>query len=261
MSNASAQKTHGRYAWYELVTTDAAAAKTFYGDVVGWRMQESPMPGMTYTLLMTGDTQVGGLMPMPKAACDAGAKPGWVGYISVDDVDAAATKVQSLGGVLHQAPMDIPGVGRFAMVADPQGATFNLFKSLQPGGASAPDAPGHIGWHELHTSDWPKAYGFYGAMFDWQKGDAIDMGGIGTYQLFNITDAVGGAMFNSPAAQQMPYWQYYFSVGDIDAAVKRVTAGGGRIMHGPQEVPGGAWVVQGADPQGALFALHGTRAN
>jgi predicted enzyme related to lactoylglutathione lyase len=247
------------FVWYELMTSDVAAAKAFYTNVVGWSTQDMPMPGMTYTLLRSGDTQVGGMMPLPKEACDAGMKPCWVSYLEADDVDGAAAKVQSLGGKIYRAPADIPNVGRFAVVADPQGASFNLFKPSQPGRRNVSSEPGHIGWHELHTNDSPQALDFYNAMFGWLKGDGMDMGPMGTYQLFTIGAAAVGAMFNSPAAQARPFWLYYFNVGDIDAAAKRVSDGGGKIMFGPQQVPGGGWIVQASDPQGAAFALLGSK--
>src|SRR5277367_6723231 len=148
--------TQSPFVWYELMSSDVAAAKAFYSKVVGWSAQDVPMPGMTYTLLRVGDTQIGGLMALPAEANDAGMKPGWVGYLGVDDVDAAAAKVKRLGGKIHGLPTDIPNVGRFAMVADPQGAAFNLFKPSQPGERTVSNAPGHIGWHELHASDCTK---------------------------------------------------------------------------------------------------------
>ena len=251
--------TQSSFVWYELMCTDVAAAKAFYSDVVGWNTQDMPMPGMTYTLLRVGDTQIGGMMTLPKDARDAGMKPCWVSYIDVDDVDGAAAKVQGLGGKIYAAPADISNVGRFAVVADPQGAMFNLFKPAQPAQRKLPSEPGHVGWHELHTSDSPKAFDFYSSMFGWLKGDGMDMGSMGTYQLFTIGGAAVGAMFNSPAAQAARFWLYYFNVGDIDAAAKRVSDGGGKIMFGPQQVPGGGWIVQAADPQGAAFALVGLK--
>jgi predicted enzyme related to lactoylglutathione lyase len=247
------------FVWYELMSSDVAAAKAFYANVVGWSTQDMAMPGMTYTILQTGDTQVGGMMTLPKEASDAGMKPCWTSYIAVDDVDGAAAKLQGLGGKVFAAPTDIPDVGRFAVVADPQGASFNLFKPSQPGHRNVSKEPGQIGWHELHTNDSTKAFAFYNAMFGWLEGDAMDMGPLGTYQWFTIGGAAVGAMFNSPAAKTARFWLYYFNVGDIDAAAKRVGDGGGKIMHGPQQVPGGGWIVQAADPQGAAFALLGSR--
>jgi hypothetical protein len=193
-----------------------------------------------------------------------GAPPNWSGYIDVDDVDAAAEKVKRLGGTIHMPPTDIQTVGRFAVAADPQGAAFLLFKPLPPTTPPvipAPGTPGTIGWNELYASDWDKAFAFYSDMFGWKKDQAMDMGPMGTYQLF--TAATGGApiggMFNKPPEVPVNFWLYYFNVDSIDPAIERVTSAGGKVLMGPMEVPGGAFIVQCQDPQGAMFALTGPR--
>ncbi|MEP6884601.1 MAG: VOC family protein [Gammaproteobacteria bacterium] len=247
------------FVWYELMTIDVAAAKAFYAGVVGWNTQDVPMPGMTYTLLLAGGAQIGGLMALPKEARDAGMTPTWAGYIGVGDADEAAAKAQRLGGAILGPPVDISGVGRFATVTDPQGALFNLFRPAVGGVRVVSSEPGHVGWHELHTRDWAKAFEFYADMFGWLKGEALDMGPLGTYQIFKIGGLAMGGMFNSPGAQATQFWLYYFNVEDIDAASRRVTDGGGKIAHGPNQVPGGNWILQAVDPQGAAFALLGPR--
>ncbi|MDP9084587.1 MAG: VOC family protein [Pseudomonadota bacterium] len=247
------------WVWYELMTNDVAAAKSFYGTVVGWTTQDMPMPDMTYTVLQAADSGVAGILPLSSEMTSAGMKPCWVGYIHATDVDGAAARLKSLGGKIYREPTDIPNVGRFAVVADPQGAVFHLFKPGSSGSRTPSSDLGHIGWHELHTNDWLKAFDFYSAMFGWHRGDAIPMGAMGTYQLFTIKDLAVGAMFNSPGATAQCFWLYYFKVTDIDAAAARLTAGGGRLMHGPQQVPGDLWIIQATDPQGAWFALLGTR--
>jgi predicted enzyme related to lactoylglutathione lyase len=247
------------FVWYEFMSSDVAAAKTFYGKVVGWTFEDVPVSGMTYSLLRAGDRQIGGMMAIPERLRDAGLKPSWAAHVGVDDVDAAAAKVRQLGGKVHREPTDIPNVGRFAAVSDRQGANFLMFKPSQPGERAFSRAPGDVGWHELHTTDWTDAFEFYSAMFGWLKGDAMDMGPMGTYQLFTIGGVPIGGMFNSPAAQAACFWLYYFNVEDIDAAAGRISENGGKIMRGPHEVPGGGWIVQAADPQGAAFALLGSR--
>ncbi len=251
----------GRFVWYELMTTDTGAAKEFYGEVVGWGSEDVQMPGMTYTLLKAGEKQVGGLMALPENARKAGAHPSWTGYVAVDDVDAATERVKQLGGTVHVPPTEIPNVGRFSLVADPQKATLALFKGntaeYQP---TEPEMPGGVGWHELLAVDWQKALAFYGELFGWKKSDAVDMGGMGTYQLFSTNGQAIGGMFNKPPIVPAPFWLYYFNVGDIDAAATRVKESGGQIVSGPMEVPGGGWIVHGTDPQGAMFALFGKRA-
>jgi uncharacterized protein len=252
----------GKFCWYELMTTDTAAATAFYESVVGWRAQDSGLPGMAYTLLHAGEAPIGGLMAVPEEARKAGARPGWAGYIWVADVDATAAKIKSAGGQVHRAPDDIPNIGRFAVVADPQGAIFVLFKDAgaerppQP----TPGIPGLAGWHELQATDREAAFAFYSDLFGWTKTEAFDMGDpVGLYQLFATGDAAVGGMMNKMAGVPAPFWLYYFTVADIDSAIARVTNGGGQVIHGPVQVPGGVWIAQGLDPQGAMFALVGPR--
>lgn len=253
-----------RFVWYELMTTDTASARLFYGSVVGWGTRDASQPHMAYTLFTVGERPVSGLMDLPDQARKMGARSGWIGYISVADVDAAAAKVASLGGTVQVQPTDIPEVGRFAVVSDPQKGVFTLFRPLpiqSPPEDPEPGTPGHIGWHELYAEDWEKAFDFYAGMFGWQKGDPMDMGELGIYQLFTTAGGqmpVGG-MFNKPRSMPTPFWLFYFNVDDIDAAVTRVEGGGGKLLNGPMQVPGGDWIVQCMDPQGAMFALVGKR--
>jgi predicted enzyme related to lactoylglutathione lyase len=255
---------HGKFVWYELLTSDTKAAEAFYTKVVGWTAKDSGMPGMSYTILWAGEATVAGMMTMPEEPRKQGAPPAWSGYIAVDDVDAAVEKVKRLGGMIHMPATDIPDVGRFAVAADPQGAVFLPFKPIPPSTppvAPAAGAPGTIGWNELYASDWEKAFAFYSDMFGWKKDQTMDMGPMGTYQLFTAASggpAIGG-MFNKPAEVPVNFWLYYFVIDDIDAAAERVKAEGGKVLFGPMEVPGGAFIVQCQDPQGAVFALTGPR--
>jgi predicted enzyme related to lactoylglutathione lyase len=253
---------HGSFVWYELMTTDAAAAETFYKSVIGWNAQDAGYPDFRYTLLSVGETQVAGLMTLPKEASDAGAKPGWMGYVAVDDVDDYAARFTKAGGTVHRAPADIPDIGRFAVVADPQGAVIVLFKGTGTSPPASANTPGHPGWRELYAADGAAAFAFYSGMFGWTKGDAVDIGPMGTYQLFAIAgggEPIGGIMTKPPNIPA-PFWTYYFQVDGIAAAVARITAAGGTIINGPMEVPGGSWIVQALDPQGAMFALVSAKA-
>ena len=255
--------THGAFVWYELMTSDVAAAKSFYADVNGWDLQEMPMPGMTYTIANAGGTAVAGLMALPDQVRDAGGRPGWIGYVAVDDVDAGAAAFARDGGMVHRAPDDIPGVGRFAVVADPQGAVLCLFKGSDPEPAAPKPLmarpPGHAGWHELLAFDHAALFDFYAGQFGWTRDTAVDMGGMGVYQLFAHGGAAIGGMMNKPAEVPAPFWLYYFITDGIDEAAERVKAGGGTVINGPHEVPGGMWILQCLDPQGAIFALVGPR--
>jgi predicted enzyme related to lactoylglutathione lyase len=254
---------HGRFIWYELITTDPAGAKTFYGDVVGWKPQGMPMPGGEYTVLQADGNGVGGVMDIPPEAKAMGVPPNWTGYIAVDDTDAAAEKVKTLGGSVMRPPQDIPGIGRFAIVADPQGAVFAIMTPLPmdpPRPEVARGTLGHTSWHELYAGDGQSILPFYSEMFGWKKDDAMDMGPMGKYQLFSNQDGQVGGMMTKPANVPVPAWLYYFQVGDIDAAKARVEADGGKVLNGPMEVPNGGWIIQGQDPQGAMFAVVGEKA-
>jgi predicted enzyme related to lactoylglutathione lyase len=251
--------SHGRFIWYELMTTDVEAAKAFYAEVVGWGTQDA---SLAYTLFTAGGASVSGLMGLPDNARELGFRPSWLGYVGVNDVDATADRIKRLGGAVHVPPTDIPNISRFSVAVDPQMATIALFKWLNPGHEQPTEveAPGRVGWHELLAADWEKAWPFYGELFGWQKAEA-DTGAVGTYQLFSAGGQTIGGMFTKPPMVPVPFWLYYFNVGDIDAAVKRVKAGRGRILDGPIEVPGDRWIVQCTDPQGAIFALVGMRSH
>ncbi len=242
----------GAFVWYDLATTDPTAASRFYENVVGWTAEE--VPAMHYTLLKMGETRAAGLMEMPPHLREAGVPPHWSGYVSVADVDAHIERLKQAGGSLKYGPEDIPNVGRFAVVADPQGAVFYLFKGEGEGPEPGMMDPGRVGWHELRTRDHEAAYGFYSNLFGWERSRAIDMGPMGTYQLFSYAGADRGGLMNAPDGMH-PNWLFYFVVQGLDAALERVKAEGGTVLHGPQEVPGGAWILMGRDPQGAHFAL------
>ncbi len=251
----------GNFIWYELLTSDAQAAERFYSEVIGWDAQNSGNPDMKYTLLTVNQAPVAGLMALSEACGDPEMKPAWSGVIWTDDIDAKAAQVKELGGKVLRDLGEIPNIGKFAVVADPQGAAFQLF---QPSGeqpeSPKPPTPGTIGWHELHSSNWENAFTFYSKLFGWTKDQAMDMGPMGTYQLFAAGgDAIGG-MMNSQEPSTPPNWQFYVCVDNITAAEDRVKSKGGQILFGPQEVPGGAWILQCLDPQGAKFCLVGPRA-
>jgi hypothetical protein len=177
-----------------------------------------------------------------------------MGYVAVNDVDAAADRIKRLGGAVYVPPTN-SNIGRISVVADLQTATLGLVKGLKPGQRQSTDLnePKRAGWHELLAADREKAFAFYGELFGWQKADS-ELGPTDTYQLFSTSGQTIGGMFTKPPVDQVPHWLYYFNIGDIDAAAERVRAGGGWIFEGPFEVPDG-WIVRCIDPQGAIFAL------
>ena len=251
----------GRPLWYELMTSDMKAAETFYRNVVGWSatpFEGSPQP---YTMfLRNGEIPVGGLMTTPEGL---DAPPFWAMYIGVPKLEDGAAQVKQLGGSECSPVIDVPNVGRMQMMQDPQGAAFYIYEpanSDQPP-EGAPEV-GEASWLELMTTDAPAAMTFYTALFKWQPSETMDMGPLGKYHMFNRPHGMIGGMMNKSAEMKdvPPNWQIYFRVPDINAAVERIKANGGQILNGPMEVPGGDWIVNAMDPQGAAFSLHAKKA-
>lgn len=244
--------SHGSFVWYELMTSDPRGAEDFYRRVVG--RGDCPADGshLSYTMFTTADVASGSLAPLSTT----GARPGWLAYVEVDDVDAGAAHAARSGGVIRRSPTDIPNIGRFAVVSDPQGGTVALFKPLPSESEIRPPTSSvSVGWHELHAANRDEALTFYAGLFGWTKGRALDMGDMGIYQLFDHDGASIGGMMTKPATVPGPFWLFYFNVKAIQPAITRVRQAGGEILNGPHQVPGGSWIVQCLDPQGGLFAL------
>jgi predicted enzyme related to lactoylglutathione lyase len=251
MSNADMR---GRFIWHELVTTDPDAASEFYSKVLPWKTQDSGMP--SYTLWMAGKTQVGGLTGLPDGA-EAGSPPHWIVYIATPDVDATVAEAEGLGGKVVKSASDIPNMGRFAVLADPQGATFAVYTPPGPppeGGSGSPGA-GDFNWHELATTDYAAALDFYVALFGWEKGPTHDMGSMGMYQIINLGGVQVGGIYNLHAPSTPPHWLSYAGVVDCAKATAAAKAAGARVLNGPMEVPGGSWISMLMDPQGGAFAV------
>ena len=256
---------NGDFIWYELMTRDPAAAKAFYDAVVGWKIDPNPVaPGLEYRMIVRSDGgNAGGLMTLDPAMAEHGAKPGWLGYVGVEDVDAIVAKATAAGAAVLMPPWDQPGVGRLAMIADPQGNPLYLMKPIPPEGdpdvasdVFARDTEQHVSWNELSTADLAAARTFYGDLFGWSSDEFMAMGELGEYRFLThhgtTFGAICGVMPGGSAA-----WRYYIRVASIAAAVEAVKAGGGTVSVGPHEVPGGDHIIIGADPQSAEFALVG----
>lgn len=248
----------GTPVWYELSTSDPDAAQTFYGKVLGWAVSDSGMAGIDYRLARMGGAMVAGMAALPGPQ----VPPNWMIYFEVDDCDATAGHVEAAGGRIVAGPADIPETGRYAVLTDPQGAHFGILQSLP---METPQAPafdqgkaGHGNWHELMSTDPKAGLDFYTRLFGWKPAQAMDMGEMGTYQLFSHAGKdIGGMMGlgNAP----VPCWLPYFGTTGTEAAIGRIKAGGGEVIAGPMEVPGGAWIAVARDPQGAHFAVVGPK--
>ena len=261
MTTAAPAQILGRLVWSELMTTDTKAAETFYDKVVGWTSEPFAGSPMRYTRFKrSGGAGAAGLMERPQGM---NMPPFWAMYLAVPNLEEAVAQVKRLGGSALSEVITVPTVGRLQMLKDPQGAAFYV---IQPESReNPPDADPEVGeasWIELMTTDAPAAMTFYQQMFGWQPSEAMDMGPDGKYQMFNRGSRMIGGMMNKPAAlaQAPPFWTIYFRVPDINAATDRIKANGGTILNGPMEVPGGDWIVNASDPQGAAFALHAKKA-
>ncbi|MGV8952340.1 MAG: VOC family protein [Cypionkella sp.] len=249
--------SHGLPCWYELSSADLDATQKFYGGVLGWDWQDSGMQGMTYLLGKHGKTMIAGLYPKQDDA-----PQGWQIYFAVDSADQTLAKAETLGARVLQPAMDIPGTGRFAVLADPQGARFGVLQPLPMEGATAGGAfsardIGHCNWQDLVTSDDPAAFAFYAALFGWTISRSMPMGPTMTYHILCRDGLDFGGYFASPDAA--PAWKPYFGVTSAQAAKTLVTELGGKVLHGPDEVPGGMFTLQISDPTGTALGLVGGR--
>jgi len=263
----SAESPRGQLIWYELMTPDAEASKAFYDSVVGWQIGEPVAEFQGYRMINRSDDRAaGGVLPLTDEMQQHGARPIWLGYIGVDDTDAAVAAIEEAGGKSLMPAMDIPNVGRIAMVADPQGAPFYVMKPIPP--ADKPNAqsdvfsvdqPQHVRWNELSTTDQDGAIAFYTSQFGWTQEGDMDMGEMGKYRFIQNRGTTIGAVMRKPPQLPVSLWTFYIGVDDIDRATEAVTSGGGRILHGPMEIPGGEFSLNAIDPQGATFGLVGPR--
>ncbi len=252
---------NGTPIWYDLMTEAPDAAQAFYGSIMGWTFEKMPgAPGQDYRTIAAQDGEgIGGVMKKPERA---DFTPIWAVYIGVSDVDTMAEKVKALGGNIHMGPQDIPGVGRFAYVQDPQGAMFYLMRgdSDQDSTAFAPAKTGHCSWNELVTSDQTAALEFYSKLFGWEHGGAMPMGEMGNYTFLNHNGGMIGAVMDNSEKGNQPYWNFALQVADIDAAKAAIEAAGGIVRMGPNELPDNqGWLIQVTDPQGAKIMFSGPR--
>lgn len=260
----------GALIWYELMTPAPDAARTFYGEVVGWKIDDHntvPEGGsVDYRMIMREDGGfAGGVLGLSQEMIDGGAAPGWFPYVYVPDVDATVAEVERARGKRWMV-QDTPGVGRMALVSDPWGATFYVMKPIPPEGdpdaestVFSPTDPQHVRWHDLWTEDQEKAAAFYADLFGWRTEGSMPMGDGREYQFlhnrYGMFGGLGPALPDGPG----PRWALYIGVDDIDRAMAAVEREGGELTSSPNPVPGGDIAVHARDPQGAAFGLVGPR--
>ena len=248
---------HGRFLWQELRSRDPAAAANFYTRVMPWKSQPFAL-GTGYTVFVTGSDashMVAGSTMLGDEAGATGARPQWLGSIGSGDVDATVAQAVALGARVVQPPADMPNVGRAALLADPQGALFGVYKPGQE--PRAGDAPsGGYSWHEYAAPNMEAGFDFYSALFGWKVISRMDMGPTGVYLIFGREGKQEGGMYGIPAGKaQHTGWLPYVSLRSADEAARATVAAGGKIANGPMDVPGGR-IAQLIDPQGVMFAVH-----
>ncbi len=254
MANTNVAR-NGQFVWYEHLTKDANAAIAFYTDVVGWKTEPFGS-GSGYTMWVGDDGPLGGVTAIPPADAKT-TPPGWWGNVQVASVDATVALAKKLGGKVLKQPSNIPTVGRFALIEDPQGVRIALFRpnALMPSADAS--KPGAFCWSELLTSNSAAAFQFYAEIFGWKIVEERDMGPMGVYRTFGLdSDLAIGGMMTTREGGPPSMWLYYTESQDLDAAIARATKAGATVMNGPMPVPGGARIVHMMDPQGVPFAMH-----
>lgn len=256
--------------WYELMTPEPDAVREFYRAVGGWQIGVAAAAtegsGHDYRMIQRSDGgNLGGVLTMSQDMIDDGAKPGWLTYFHVTDVDASAAMVMERGGRTWMPPRSIDA-GRMAMMADPQGAPFYLMDPVPP--SDQPDAKsdvfdeakaGHCRWNELSTTDAPGALEFYSELLGWESRDKMPMGERGDYVFIRSEDQRIGAISPWLSEGQQPAWLFYLGVDDIDRAHEAAKINGGTAVEDPHEVPGGDYIFTANDPAGARIAFVGPK--
>ena len=255
----------GSWVWYELMTPDPEGAKAFYEAVVGWQMALGPSEDDYGFVTAPDGAMVGGILRLSNDMCEHGAKAGWLGYLGVDDVDASIRAIKAKGGKSVMPARDVEIAGRIALVADPGGVPFYIMKPSPPPGSEGGESTafqadithGHCGWNELMAADAARETQFYTELFGWSLPEPMDMGEYGKYQFVAHDGVTVGAIMGTMPDARHPLWSHYFWVPSIAAAKSRIEQHGGQVINGPMQVPGDGWIVQGIDPQGAMFSLVG----
>lgn len=247
-----------RFVWRDLMTTNPEAAKTFYTQLFGWTLDGAPMPGLpndTYDMFANRGEVLGGCMPLDPGH---GTPPHWISYVEVpDSVDAAVERAAAKGGMVGVPPMDIPGVGRFAVVMDPDGCAFSPF-------AASPDAPlpddaepaaGGVSWNEVFVNDVARGVDFYTTVFGWAD-DPMDVPGVPEpYHMLKSGETGRAGLMSTQGGMMPPLWVIHFRTDDLDASTKKATDLGGSTFGPVIAVEGIGRFQWIADPQGAQFVL------
>ena len=258
-----AKNKQGDFIWYELMSATPQKARAFYKAVAGINIPDKGQEtnGVDYRMMSAPDGFMGGMLALTEDMTRNGARPCWLGYVGVDDVDATVAQLKKAGGAVHIPAHDMEGVGRMAMVADPQGAVFYVMRgsSDEESTVYRTMTPGHVAWNELSNKDEKAAVALYTELFGWKRGEVMPMGDMGDYQMIEQSGKAIGAILRLPCNLTHSHWRFYIAVADIEAAAAAIPEAGGTIVQNATEVPGGVFVVVGTDAEGAVFALVGPK--
>lgn len=248
--------TPNTFCWPELMTTDAAGAKAFYGGLFGWDLTDNPIgPDAVYIMAGLRGKNVGAMYDMNEEHRKQGVPPHWLSYVSVVSVDDTLARAKELGANVLVDAMDVFDIGRMAVLTDPEGAVFALWQPKQHIGAELVNEPGSLCWNELCTNDVDKAGAFYTQLFGWDSQSA-DMGGTHYTSFMNGERPAGGMLqIRKEWGEVPPNWAVYFAVEDCDAAAAKIKELGGNILNPPTDIPGVGRFTVGQDPQGAVFSV------
>jgi predicted enzyme related to lactoylglutathione lyase len=239
----------GKFVWHEHVSTQPAKAQEFFKQLLGWDYEVFKTGDVDYTIIQSGGKGHGGFPPVPE-----GTPSHWVGNVAVEGADASVEKAKSAGGSVIVDPMDIPEVGRYAVIRDPQGGVLAVFQPTD--GGDGPQGQGVFVWDELGTSDVAGAESFYGDVFGWTTKDmGADYGGYKIFQRGSDDEnGVGGLMAN-PDSSMPTAWHPYVAVDDVDATLTKTKELGGSTVLEPMDVPEVGRIAVIQDTTGAVLGL------
>ncbi len=251
MNTTSQGPWPSRFVWHDMMTTDAERSARFYCSLFGWQFDERVMQGSVYRMILAGPGPIGGIIEEKGIPF-----PNWLPYIAVDDVDTTAKKITANGGKVCVGPMEIPNTGRLAIVNDPLGAWFAIYKGNAESAGADPDqpVPGRICWNELLSTDAEAAQRFYSAVFGWQP-QPKDMGPYGLYRIQMLGDKQAAGLMQNPQNGAPSAWLSYFLTMHLQGDTELAKSLGGTPLMENAPIPGLGAFSMLKDPTGAVFAL------